>query len=309
MFSIRFESGHQSLWKKEWMLFVEDMYQSVRWLEQLEFDVQFDYTQQDLTIHCCKLPETLSAEEARRVWQHVFSSLVSDFLVDKMEDYLLVDLIQHTYGYRQLEELSRLYLYCDQVLNTAEEEEQLEWPHEVKVEERKQLIYQQVYIYLSEADTLHLQGFFQFRLKAYHQQLQEAVEYAIDEYVLDQEYERFIQLLRLFVTSQMPKCALLHVVHTGQRHFHVFDDEGKLVTQEELMERLAEWTGSFTNQDELIISALMSYLPRRIVLHTLHPDQAVIRTLQHIFGERIRVCTGCEQCERWKRETQRYTQG
>ncbi|EGL82151.1 Sporulation protein YtxC [Caldalkalibacillus thermarum TA2.A1] len=304
MFIIQFEPGAHSLWNQEWMLFVEDMYQSVKWFEQLDFDVQFEYTPQTLTLRCLSYPERLSTDEARRIWQHVLGSLIADFVVDKLEDFLLVDFIQHTYGYRQLQELSRLYLYCDQLLNAREDEEDLGWLDEDQVMERKQLIYQQVYTYLSDAEALNLQGFFQFRLKAYCQKLLEAIECAIDEYVLDQEYDRFLQLLRLFVRSQMPKCALLHVVHIGQHLFHVFDQNSHPVSQEKLIERLSEWTGSFTSQDELIISALISYLPRRIILHTPCPDQPVIRTLQHIFSDRLTLCTGCEQCDQWKREIQ-----
>jgi putative sporulation protein YtxC len=297
---------YNCVWEQAWHWFAADMHQTGQWLREWGFSTEIDYTGDQLILRCRSYPKTLSVSEAHQVWNNVLSSSLSDFFVDKLEDRLLVHMIRHTYGYHNLEEIKRLFMYCEQALNEKDEpyDDAEDWFDEAKVDQRKQIIYQQVHHYLQEAEVLNLVGFYNFRLKAYQEKLHDAIAYAIDEYVLDQEYEKFIQLLRLFVDSQTPKCPLLHVVHDKEREFYVFDQDGNPVSSEELLEHLAEWGGALASQDELIISALINYLPRRVILHTANPELVVIRTLVHIFGPRISVCTHCEQCERWRKSVQ-----
>ncbi len=282
-----------------------DMHHTAQWLREWGFAIELNFTEDQLVLQCKGYPKELSVKEAKQIWNNVLSSALSDFIVDKLEDRLLVHLLRHTYGYQQLDEIKKLFLYCEQALNEKDEpyDDPDDWFDEDKVDQRKQIIYEQVHNYLNEANEFDLKGFYLFRLKEYRKILDEAIIQAIDEYVLDQEYERFIQLLRLFVESQTPKCPLLHVVHVNERGFCVFDQTGKQLEPEELLDKWAEWGSSVTSHDELIISALIQHLPKRLILHTSDPEQVLVRTLKHIFGPRLFLCTSCEQCMDWKLTT------
>ena len=56
-----------------------------------------------------------------------------------------------------------------------------------------------------------------FRLQSYEQELREMAEYAVDEFMLDQQYEEFVSLLKYFVYFQEPKMPLVHVIHKGRK--------------------------------------------------------------------------------------------
>ena len=49
-------------------------------------------------------------------------------------------------------------------------------------------------------------------MKDYIEQLEESVDKAIDEYLMDKEYREFIKLLRHFVDLQEPKRDVVNIV-------------------------------------------------------------------------------------------------
>ena len=84
---------------------------------------------------------------------------------------------------------------------------------------RRRKLSEGIYQCLNEAPELNLDGFMTFRLQSYEQELREMAEYAVDEFMLDQQYEEFVSLLKYFVYFQEPKMPLVHVIHKGKRTF------------------------------------------------------------------------------------------
>jgi hypothetical protein len=50
------------------------------------------------------------------------------------------------------------------------------------------------------------------------------------------------------------------------------------------------------NYDDLLISALITIAPARIVLH-FQDERNVIGTIQDVFIERVALCQGCSLCK------------
>ena len=96
--------------------------------------------------------------------------------------------------------------------------------------------------------------------------MKKAVEYAIDEYVIEKEYLEFIQLLKHFVDSQKPSLEILHVGITPQGKFHLYNNDGVKVTHKFLEDYQLDNVHELGYED-LLISALIAVAPRQITLH------------------------------------------
>ena len=50
------------------------------------------------------------------------------------------------------------------------------------------------------------------------------------------------------------------------------------------------------NMEDMIVSTLITVSPQQIVIHTRQPELPVMRTLETIFEQRVRLCCACSQC-------------
>lgn len=191
MFQIVFRSGASgALWQKGWAWLGAEIQFTSQWLDEWGFKTKLTYGSRQLKLCCLAHPSSLSSKEARQIWLHALSSSISDYFVEKLENQLLLHLLRHTYGYRQLEELKALYPYCEEALYEGKDPGDTSFDggrsdEDEKVERRKQMIYEQAYHYLAEADQFHLEGFYHFRLKEYRRLLHEAIWHAVGKFVLD----------------------------------------------------------------------------------------------------------------------------
>ena len=70
---------------------------------------------------------------------------------------------------------------------------------------RIQMLKEQLIALLEENPQLSLDGFLKFRIQEYKEELREIAEYAIDEFMMDRQYQEFISLLQYFVYIQEAK--------------------------------------------------------------------------------------------------------
>ena len=70
---------------------------------------------------------------------------------------------------------------------------------------RKSKILHKVLDYLSQNNCINIDGFINFRLQDYIEDLNKVIEQAVDELLLEKEYQEFIMLLKYFVDIQEPR--------------------------------------------------------------------------------------------------------
>lgn len=161
---------------------------------------------------------------------------------------------------------------------------------------RSEKISKGIFHYLRESRLLAVDGYVHFRLGNYRQALTRCVHDAVDQFLLDQEYQDFISLLKYFVSVQTSKIPLVHIMHKGAKEFELLDTEGKTLklndggTLREIVEH------SFSHED-LIVSTLLTIAPEKIILHTKYGEENIIRTLTQIFESRVVLCSGCSTCD------------
>lgn len=149
--------------------------------------------------------------------------------------------------------------------------------------------------YLTTEDRLHLHGFVRFRLAGYLEDLEDAVDRAVDDFLLEREYREFLQLLRYFLDSQPVRVPVAHVLLVGPGRFALVDEAGHPLPQ---AGATGWWLPAPHTKEDWLLTALLEIAPGQVVLHgcTAHLDGDGLHTLRRVFGERLRTCPGCELC-------------
>ncbi|WP_169713615.1 putative sporulation protein YtxC [Paludifilum halophilum] len=232
-------------------------------------------------------------EKGLRQW---LGSVVAEYICSVNEPEMIRWIISRDFRYRQPDESREIERYAYHLLQDVEGED-LDQPYV----HRKDQMARQVADYLLRNRFLAVDGFFHFRMKRYRRVLMKLVEHAIDEYLLDREYQEFIELLKYFVSVQKPKISLVHVLHTGKRRFQILKPDGSPLQLKEMDGVAQEMMDQTLSQEDLIVSTLLTVAPDRVILHTGYPTENVIRTLISIFENRITVCEGCFKCRSFSR--------
>ncbi|REK54100.1 MAG: hypothetical protein C6W55_12765 [Thermobacillus sp.] len=161
---------------------------------------------------------------------------------------------------------------------------------------RKRHIASELFAYLQERPSLHLEGYITFRLDKYWEELAESAEAAVDEFVMDRQYREFIGLLNEFVGLQQPKVSSVNLVLKADGSFALYDESFRPMDPGEGGRLTLELTDEELNVEDMVVSCLIAISPREITLHARDPELPVVRTIEAIFAERVTVCAGCRSC-------------
>ncbi|AFQ42208.1 putative sporulation protein YtxC [Desulfosporosinus meridiei] len=164
---------------------------------------------------------------------------------------------------------------------------------------RKTSLVTQILNCLDDSSVFDIEGFLRFRASDYKNEVNKAVEFAIEEYIVEREYIEFIELLKHFVDSQKPRLECLHVGMTPQGKFHLYNDEGVKVTHQFLEDYQLDNIHELGYED-LLVSALIAVAPREITLHIRYEGyKDTLETIRKVFGDRVHDCQGCALCEKF----------
>jgi putative sporulation protein YtxC len=235
--------------------------------------------------------------ELRKMFFHCVANALSDIIINFWEPRIIKKIIKDNYFYFDKAEQEAIYENTEDILNFNENHGKKDFCYQIK---RKTFVLHKILEYISNNNTIILDGFIKFRLKDYIDQLEEAVDKAIDEYLMEKEYKEFIKLLKLFVDLQEPKRDLVNVViQNGE--FRLLDDRMNLIEKDKGMDLFAQ-ENLDVNLDDILVSTLINMAPRKIVIHGFlgKEKSEVVNALYNIFESRLIFCNHCDICRHLK---------
>jgi putative sporulation protein YtxC len=232
----------------------------------------------------------------------------ASYILTELEPLLLKAIIRKQFHYEEDKEIETVDLYCRNLLYgtlfPAVDEERVDSDMlRTDRERRKSKVADELEQYLASHTRINLDGFVTFRLSTYWEELREVVAYAVDEYVMDQQYQEFISLLKYFVRMQEIKLPIVHVLHKGGSEFALYDDQFELLEAVPTDRIVAEMLETEMNMEDMIVSTLITVSPQQIVIHTRQPELPVMRTLETIFELRVQLCSDCGHCRSYFDDT------
>lgn len=219
------------------------------------------------------------------------ASVISAYMIQEKESRWIERLIRRDFDYYSTEDVRAIRQYCVQVLQESEQGEEMgRWA------QRGEKIAAEVKDYLQVNKTMHLDGFARFRLHDYMEELRDVVEYAVDEYIMDRQYQEFISLLKYFVYVQEAKIPLAHLIHKGNYDFVLLDENLEPIETKQMEGFVLEMVEQDLNYEDMIVSTLITVSPAKIRIHSQESDMQVIKTIRQIFEGRTEVCDSCAVC-------------
>lgn len=230
-----------------------------------------------------------------RVFQYYIATILyrvalKEFLGGKINKYL-----SETYSFLNYKDIAIINDVVHKVLN-----------EEVAIDEtmifcmnRKNDALQKIILCLDEVEELNVKGFLNFRSKELNKDIVAMVERIVEKYMVEKEYNEFINLLKYFVEVQ--DCKLERVdlfVGKNGSDYILRDDDGNDMMESLLNELCENKTIEEISKDDLIISGLITTCPRKIVIHSSSrcKNKELIKTIQNVFESRVEHCNGCIQC-------------
>jgi len=229
------------------------------------------------------------------IFKFCIANAICKYIREVEEPSLIQNVISTDYCYFDVRERLEIYRNSLNILN----EENIDRLF-VKdgINNTKSKILQSLIEYLGNHNEINLNGFILFRLKDYLLELNETVEKAVEDFLVDKEYNEFIKLLKYFVDVQEAKSDIVHVVFDEEARFRLYDKHNRILNEDNINSVAVEFAESNINQDDLLISALITIAPNDIYIHkrSALKSSKIIETLEKIFPNKVHCCNSCEWC-------------
>ncbi len=224
---------------------------------------------------------------------HIANAL-ADYIIKQYEEKLLARIINSNYCYFNAAERKEILAHAIRIVRNEDKN----FLNSLFQMRRRNVIIRKLLDYFEGSNSLILDGFVNFRLKEYIKELEEVVDKAVDDFLMDREYREFIKLLRYFVDIQEPKFNVVHVTPHHEGKYVLMDENRTEITNECIQEFVNEIAGGEVNFDDLLVSSLITLSPRRIIIHGTDTfrNKELLETIKNVFAGKIVICSGCELC-------------
>lgn len=249
--------------------------------------IEYHVDESTLTNYTC--------EDFKNIFIHYIANALSDIVVNEMEEKIVYNILSNNYYYFIPKERQLILKH----LKTIQENEKYQYKEGIGYAiSRKAKILHAILEYLRENDTIHLDGFIQFRLKNYIEELENNVDKAVEDFLMEKEYNEFIRLLRYFVDIQEAKIDVVNVLMNEEGKYHLYDRMHRMLNNEYLEDIAYEMADKDIGYDDLLISSLITLAPKKIIIHfsTNRNKKEIIETIHNVFSNRVEICNGCEFC-------------
>lgn len=237
----------------------------------------------------------LNGQETNRRFRLSIANAISDLIINSWEERYMRKLIRSRYGYIDEPEQEVIFQYALKNLYSPPGKEH---PLQQRIR-RKGAVLSRLTEFLDKHNELVIDGFITFRLREYVEELEDAVETAVEEFLAEKEEQEFVQLLKCFVEMQEPQVERLNIWPEKGGTFHLTDASNNPVNNKELDGLMHELGEQGINQEDLLVSALVALSPHHLKVH--HYERMghdIIGLLKEVFGSRLTLCDGCSQCRR-----------
>ena len=242
----------------------------------------------DLTLIECTAKSSrntlVNDQDLRRLFRRRLANLAAGMIFDEVEEALILDTLRTRHPELEEEEIAAVSEYAVALLNEGV-------GGVLEPSMRLREVTTDVEEYLSDSNALVIEGFIRFRMKEYMEELKRSAEEALIRFMAEREHREFVRLLKYFVDIQDQRQETVHVVRTAENRFELRDSEGGRVVGDYMDTLASDAPGEGVDMSDLLISALITAAPRKVVLH-FEPDSTTAETIDTVFEGRVERCRG-----------------
>lgn len=258
-------------------------------IEKIKKDIYINYSIKELDL------KKYTADDFKHIFKYYMANILSNQMIEYMEEKLAYKILCKEYYYFGLQERKGIFKHFRDI----QKDEMCKYEDGVVCRiSRKSKIVQLVMDYFMGNNAIHMEGFVRFRLSNYIEELENNIDKAVEDFLMEKEYNEFIRLLRYFVDIQEAKIDVVHVLMLDNGHYHLYDSKNRMINNEYLEDLALEMADKDISCDDLLISSLITLVPKKVVMHFSGnaSKREIVDTIQNVFSNRVYICNGCDLC-------------
>ena len=218
--------------------------------------------------------------------QQCIADVLSGIILEDMQSKMVQKIIQEEYFYFEKEDQDKILRDALAIMWGGKkpimdaETIRKEWKNKVR---------NRILDYFRENDQIIFEGFVRFRLKDFIRELEYAVDRAVDDLLIEKEYNEYIKLLQYFVEIQEPKLEEVHVFQDENRKYTLLDSSLRVINNDVLEELAKEISDKEISCDDLLISSLITIAPNKITIHECDKikNTELLNTIKNVFSGKV----------------------
>jgi len=217
---------------------------------------------------------------------HFVAELISNTIIEFYEEKIMERIINSNYFYFDDYEKKIILENCREFCKAESEE-------------KKEKLYFAIEEYVKENKKIILDGVINFRIKEYVKILDNIVDMAVNQYIIEKEYAEFINLLKIYVNTTEAGVDLLHLIYINRESILLDAEKNMIPLSENIFN--AKYLSDITfSSNDFALNTLLSILPKKLEIHIIDEEDEFINTLKLIFENRIYICNDCNICKTYK---------
>jgi len=224
------------------------------------------------------------------IFLNKISTLLAYVVIDFYEPALIKNLINTNYFYFSTEEKKQIFNSC---LTNVDFRSSITMFN---------IISNSFYAYFSNNKYVILDGFVNFRLQDYLKELDSIVDMCVNKFIIDREYNEFINLLKTYIQTTPCNSTVIHLIYRNEDSMLLDEDKHLIEFNNNLFNQKYISDISFSSND-FALNSLLSLLPSKLYIHLIDKEDDFINTLKLIFDKRVFICKDCDLCNLYKNKT------
>ena len=224
------------------------------------------------------------------------ASVITNCIIDKYEDSIIYKLLLLNYFYFDEIDMNIIKNNCKLLIENKHSDTV---SVETNIANRTKYLWASVLRYISYNKSIFLDGFITFRTGEYINCLDEILDFAVSQFVVNREYAEFIEMLKIYISYRTPCTEIIHLIYLNEEAILLDKQKNVITLAKNNLDKCYLSDISFSTND-YALNSLLTLLPSKLIIHLISPADDFINTLQVIFGNSASICTDCEICKIYK---------
>lgn len=224
--------------------------------------------------------------EKVNTFENIVIDIITNAIIDFWEQKLLGRMINSNYFYFDEYEKKNILQNCIELLK-------------VKKQSKYELLYKEIEKYIQENSRIVLEGVVNFRIQEYIKLLDEIIDMAVNQYIIEKEYTEFISLLKAYINNTDSGIERLHLIYINGESILLDDDKNIVSISDNIFN--AKYLSDITfSSNDFALNTLLNMIPEKLDIHIIDIEDEFIETLKLIFEDRVNICRECNICKTYK---------
>lgn len=221
-------------------------------------------------------------------YYNVLTDLIYKCILKIYEPEIINTLVLTEYFYFDLTDIKKIEKNCFELLDYQNSNYLKITDLSDSSNNRKIYLWSSILEYITSHKSIVLDGFINFRIKDYKKCLDEVIDTSVNQFVIDKEYEDFINLIKLYISSRSPKKDIIYLIYDNGKSTLLDENKNIIKCEEKILNTNYLSDISFSSND-YTLNSLLSLLPTKLVVILHSPEDEFITTLKLIFEDRIHI--------------------